>query len=384
MIHPHIFVGGAEKAILYLVHHLNQLGHEAAICTLSTELDELPSIAQSLLYLTPEKPTLPRRLDSVYAAFQSVMAEVRVLRHLVRSHLDIFDVLIPCNFPAYWSTYTNNDSKPILWMSSEVFGPYNTSRDTYDKSRIFRFAFKLAASLDRYIVRRSVDEIATCSELNRQLIKERYGLDAEAIPTGVDYDFFSKNCPDAKEKLGLESCHVLLHVGSLVKRKNQSLSIRALHRLKSKVPDAKLIITGKGPWEPTLKQEVRELRLDADVLFTGSVLEEKLRILYHACDLNLFPAEDQTFGLVPFEAFAAGKPSLVSKNSGAGLLMAKQGFGYLVEPDVDSIVEAALNIFQNLGEAEEHTQRGRAYVQHNLTWKRFATEIAELCEDLCQ
>ena len=382
LVHPHIFPGGAEKAVVYLTRNLNLLGHEAALCTLSTELDELPSIAGQVQYLTPEKPIPPSPLQGVRKALSSVLAEVRALRQLTQRHLDDYDLLAPCNFPAYWSTYAHRGLKPIVWISSEVLGPYDASRDLYDKDIFFRSAVKAAAALDRYLVRKSVDKIVTCSELNRQLIKERYDLDSEVIHTGVDYDFFSHNPCDAREELGLKDNYVLLHVGALVKRKNQILSIRALHRLKNKVPDAKLIIVGEGLREPALKGEVRELGLDGDVLFTGRVSEERLRLLYHACDVNLFPVEDQTYGLVPFEAFATGKPSLVSEDSGAGLLMAERGLGYLIHPDVDSIVEAVLKIWRNGEEANKVVEKGRAYVRENLTWDRYATAMAKIYENV--
>jgi glycosyltransferase involved in cell wall biosynthesis len=54
-------------------------------------------------------------------------------------------------------------------------------------------------------------------------------------------------------------------------------------------------------------------------LFTERLSEEKLKLLYHICNVNLYPVENQTYSLVPFEALAAGKPSLISADSGAGL-----------------------------------------------------------------
>jgi len=173
-----------------------------------------------------------------------------------------------------------------------------------------------------------------------------------------------------------------LHVGSLVKRKNQILSIRALHLLRRRIPTAKLIIVGEGPWEPILRSEARDLGLDGDVMFAGRVSEEKLSLLYHACDVNLYPVEDQTYGLVPFEAFAAGKPSLVSEDSGAGLVMAEEKLGILIRPDVDSIVQAVLKIREDEKEAEEVAEKGRAYVEANLTWNRYAARTAQLYEDI--
>ncbi|MFQ5758506.1 MAG: glycosyltransferase family 4 protein [Candidatus Bathyarchaeia archaeon] len=382
-VHPRIFAGGAEKAIVHLAHQLERLGHEVAVCTISAKLEELPPIAKQVYYIVPEKPVQSSRLDSSTMAVRSIVAEIATFLSLIQNCCDDFDVLSPCNFPAYWSTCAYRDRRPIVWISSEVFGPYGASRDLYDKSMIFRMATQALAILDKYVVKRSVDKIVTCSELNRNLIWERYGLDATVIPTAVDYQFFSADGSGEKEDLGLEDSYVLLHVGSLIKRKNQILSIRALHQLKRMIANVKLVLVGEGPWELILRDEVRRLALDKDVIFTGRISEEELRDLYHICDANIFPVVEQTYGLVPFEALAAGKLSLVSQNSGAGMLMKDFGIGYPITPDVQSIVNGVLELWKYSECFEESIAKGRAYVRENLTWERYAAEMADVYEAVC-
>jgi phosphatidylinositol alpha-1,6-mannosyltransferase len=102
-----------------------------------------------------------------------------------------------------------------------------------------------------------------------------------------------------------------------LKKKNQLLSIRALSRLRKDIPNVKLILVGGGPWEEALKLEVLRLGLGDNIIFAGKVCEERLRLLYHACDLVLFPVQEQTHGLVPFEALSAGELPMVSMESGA-------------------------------------------------------------------
>lgn len=382
-VHPRIFAGGAEKAIVHLAYQLKLLGHEVAVSTLSAKLEELPPIAKQVCYIVPEKPVQSSKLDSLTEAVRSIVAEIATLSSLIRDCCGDFDVLSPCNFPAYWSTHTHRDRRPIIWISSEVFGPYGAAKDPYDKSIIFRMVTQALAILDKYVVKQSVDKIVTCSELNRNLIWERYGLDATVIPTAVDYKFFSADGSGEKEDLGPEDSYILLHVGSLIKRKNQILSIRALHRLKRIIPNARLILVGEGPWEPILRDEVRRLALDEDVIFTGRISEEELRGLYHICDANIFPVVEQTYGLVPFEALAAGKFSLVSQNSGAGMLMKDFGIGYPITPDVQSIVNGVLELWKHSEYFEESIAKGRAYVRENLTWERYAAEMADVYKAVC-
>jgi len=376
LIHPHIFAGGAEKAVVHLAQNLNELGHESVVCTLSAKLEELPPKAEEVPYILPETPMEPSALRRIKDAFQSVLKEVEGLRRLLKVHAESFDVLSPCNFPAYWATYTFKGRKPIVWLSSEPFGPYNASMDIYERSMIFRLAFKAAAFLDRRIVRRSMTEIVSCSAWNSRLVRQRYGLEANVVPTGVDFEFFSQSLRNPKGVLGLEDSFVLLHVGALVKRKNQLLSIRALSRLKKDIPNVKLILVGEGPWEEALKLEVLRLGLGDNVIFAGKVREEGLRLLYHACDLVLFPVQEQTHGLVPFEALSAGKLPLVSVESGAAELAGR--FFYLIKPTVDSIINGVLRVYRRPEEFKRLVDEGRDYVRRELDWRNYAVKIAQI------
>jgi len=262
----------------------------------------------------------------------------------------------------------------VVWLSSEVLGPYSQTKDVYDRSYFFRFALELAKEIDKRIVDGCVEPIITCSELNSRLIKERYGRDAVVIHTGVDYDFFSAEVPDAKALLGLGDGTLLLHVGTLIQRKNHILSIRALKSLKQHL-DCKLVIVGEGPWKPILQKEAEKLNLEKDVIFTGSVSENELRSLYYACDINLFPVKDQTWGLVPFEALVAGKPSIISEGCGASEVIRREKIGFLISPNVKDTVDAVNFTLNNPEIVEDMVSRGRQYVRENLTWEKYAREV---------
>ena len=127
--------------------------------------------------------------------------------------------------------------------------------DLYDRSHLFRVALRSVRVVDKLMVDRNVASIFTCSELNRHLIKERYGRDAAVIHTGVDYEFFSDKVPDAKNRLELGDDFLLLQVGSLIQRKNHISSIQALKTLKRNLGYVKLAIVGEGPWKPILQEE---------------------------------------------------------------------------------------------------------------------------------
>ncbi|MBS7648424.1 glycosyltransferase family 4 protein [Candidatus Bathyarchaeota archaeon] len=382
LITPHVFAGGAEKAALNLAYHLNLMGCDVSIATLSLDLGKLPDRFAKLEYLLPEKNVEPYNANGVYDVLKSISKEFYALTSLVRKFSPEFDVLGACNFPSYWSTCLANGNKPVVWLCSEVLGPYGQTRDFYERNRFFRLAFESAKAIDKMIVNIGVNKIITCSEVNSRLIRERYGRESVVIHTGVDYEFFSENVPDAKDRLGLSNSILLLHVGSLIPRKNHILSIRAMKILKQKFNSVKLVIVGEGPWKPILLNEVERLHLEGDVIFMGIVSEDELRCLYRACDVNLFPAEDQTWGLVPFEALAAGKPSIVATSCGAALIMGKEKIGFIINPSVENLVEAVTQVLKNDELIEDMVRRGQRFVRENLTWESYARKVHSVFKEV--
>ena len=379
---PHVFAGGAEKAALNLAHRLNEMGCEVGMATLSLDLENLPSYFGKLDYILPEEQIPPSVMDSTSATMASTFRELYHLTRLLRAHTDDYEIINPCNFPSYWAAFLAKKSKPTVWTSSEVFGPYNQTSDLLASSTLFRFALGVGATIDRLIVRKGIDDIVTCSEINSGLIRDRYKRPSHVIPTGVDYDFFSRDLPDAKEKLGLEESTLLLHVGTLVERKNQILSIRALRDLKPSMENVKLALVGSGPWERRLRKEVQRLGVEEDVIFAGTVSEDTLNLYYHACDVNLFPVVKQTHGLVPFEALVAGKISVVSRECGAAKFIEENGIGFVMKGlEPAEIAEMTKYALTHEDEVRDMVERGKRFVEENLTWKVYADRMHGLFQE---
>jgi len=375
IVTPHIFAGGAEKAVLSLAYNLNAMGCETSVATLSLDLGKLPSHLGKIDFISPGRQIEPPQMNGVGTVLKSTLREVASFVSLLRRSSGGFDLICACNFPAYWATYFAKTGKPVVWLCSEVLGPYNQTKDVYDKSPFFRLALGFASAIDRRIVNVGVEPIVTYSELNSSFIKERYGRNSVVIPPGVDYEFFSLASPDDKPRLKLGNGPLLLQVGALIQRKNHILSIRALKTIKRHMSSAKLVIVGEGPWKPMLEEEVRKLGLEGDTIFLGSVSEDELRSLYHACDVNLFPVKDQTWGLVPFEALVAGKPSIVAADCGAAEVIGREKIGYLIKPTVEDLAAAVLFALKHPELGEDMVKRGQQYVRENLTWDKYARNI---------
>jgi len=383
IVQPHIFPGGAEKAVVYLSHHLRRMGDRVSVATLSVEVQGLPPIAKEVNYITPKEQIYPKSgfFKNSLDVIKTFLLETRKLREVISDNADNYDVINPHIFPSYWATAGIN---PVVWTCNEVLGPYDKTRKLYGSSLTFKFFFELVKEVDSFIVSHFIHQILTNSPFNNKLIERRYGMRPILALPGVDLEFFQEDVPDAKERIGLGDKLVLLQVGALLERKRHDLGIKVLRKLKSEIPHACLLIVGSGPLKKELREEAIRLGVSSDVRIFSNIAENELRLAYKASDVLLFPVVDQTFGLVPFEALASGTPVVVSKNAGCAKIIGRESLGIVVKPNVEEFYEAVLSIIRGKNNVEDMLLMAKSYIKKNLTWEKFAEvhrmAFAKVCE----
>lgn len=139
------------------------------------------------------------------------------------------------------------------------------------------------------------------------------GPRCEVMPNGVDASLYE--CDDAsheraKAELGLSESFVVGHVGRFIEVKNHRFLLGMFACLKKRVPNAKLLLLGRGPLEDGVRARARELGLEQDVVFCG-VRDDVPRYL-KAFDLFVFPSVLEGLPMATVEAQAAGVPCLLS------------------------------------------------------------------------
>jgi glycosyltransferase involved in cell wall biosynthesis len=161
------------------------------------------------------------------------------------------------------------------------------------------------------------------SEAFKSLLVRTYGVCAGrvcVVPGGVDVDRFDSplSPADAREQLGWPPDRpILLAVRRLVRRVGLGPLVDAMQRVRVRVPDALLLIAGKGPLADELRARIRHHDLDDHVRLLGFVPDETLPAAYRAADLSVVPTRSlEGFGLVAAESLAAGTPALVTPVGG--------------------------------------------------------------------
>jgi glycosyltransferase involved in cell wall biosynthesis len=162
--------------------------------------------------------------------------------------------------------------------------------------------------------------------------------------TGLDRDLFHPldriECRrHVASQFGFElpvGAPLLATVGALIPRKGQSLVIRAL----TQVPEARLLLVGKGPDEADLRGLAAREGVAERIHFLGSLDHTLLPVVLSAADAMVLPSASEGLANAWVEALACGCPLVISDAGGARELLTRPEAGLIVEREPAAIAEA--------------------------------------------
>ena len=174
------------------------------------------------------------------------------------------------------------------------------------------FAFSVVA----YPVRRVADYFMACS---REAGIDRFGQRIvegnrfSIVPNGIDLSRYV--CDQqahelAKQQMGLGGAPVFGHVGRLAPEKNHAFLLDVFAHIRQQLPNAVLIMAGRGPLEDELRGKAQRLGLGSAVRFLG-VCDDVPAVL-RAMDVFVFPSTSEGLAMAAVEAQASGLPCVMS------------------------------------------------------------------------
>ena len=203
---------------------------------------------------------------------------------------------------------------------------------------------------------------------------------------GADLETFRPDLPtsDIRERLGLFDRPLIVCVSRLVPRKGQDVLIRALPAIRRRVPDATLLIVGRGPHEPKLRALADSAPMGS-VVFAGEVSEDDLPRHYAAGDVFAMPCRDRLGGLevegwgnVFIEAAACGKPVVAGDSGGAPEAVVDGETGIVVDGrNVGAVGDAVVELLTDRERARSMGKAGRARVERDHAWPRIAGRLMD-------
>ncbi len=250
----------------------------------------------------------------------------------------------------------------------------------HESPRFFTPAERLYFSTVRPLTR-GANRACTVSHSEKQRMV-RYGFsDAstiDVVPYGID-DVFKKAAPDGAvahatlRDLGVTAPFVL-YVGRLTVRKNVDTLIRAMRHVVTRPLDL-VIVGASDKTAPDLPALAASIGVADRVRFLGAIYDDRLAALYAHATAFCFPTWDESYGLPPLEAMAAGAPVIASD-----LPVLREMYGdaaVFADPHSEHAFARAIDtVAADTAGRADFQARGRARAA-GFTWERAATLLIE-------
>lgn len=201
-----------------------------------------------------------------------------------------------------------------------------------------------------------------------------------ALVNGVGMDlhrFFEAGAEEksvVREKLGLSPEDTFaISVAQLIKRKNHTVLIDAVHKLND--PHFHLFILGDGLQEQQLQEQLQALGLEKQIHLLG--FRNDVHDLCRAADLFLFASLQEGLPVAVMEAMACGLPIIASDIRGNVDLIDPEKGGWLVKPtDADGFATAIKDALGN----KTNWQNMKTYNLHKVQRYSIDAVVAQMAE----
>ncbi len=219
-------------------------------------------------------------------------------------------------------------------------------------------------------------------------------LQEQVIGFGIDPErvFYLPNGPDARlrglaqvgdeqiaeirARWGVSDAPVALYLGTIPHGTDLDLALEALHILRDRLPEARLVIAGVGEGLPLLKAQAERLNLGDRVVFPGWIKPEQAHAHVASADVVVNPYRDSLINRSKCAGkvilgMAMGK-AVVTSRLGANLEYIEDGYsGVLTEPgDPGDLAQGLLSVLSDREWAAELGRNARQRV-----WERFDWDV---------
>lgn len=146
--------------------------------------------------------------------------------------------------------------------------------------------------------------------------------------------------------------------------------------------DWQLLVIGDGPERAAIEADFATLR--SRVRFAGRRDEAELPALYAACDLYVWPAVSEAYGLATLEAQASGLPAVAGRSGGVDQIVADGATGLLVsEGNADAFAAATRALLDDPERRRQMAVAAGARVAQLHTLAAAAATLDRIITEVC-
>ena len=219
------------------------------------------------------------------------------------------------------------------------------------------------------------DKVITVSDLTRNIVINKYGIDPAKVVTVHNAVDFS-----GREKLevtrGVKD-KVITFLGRITFQKGPEYFIEAAAKVLKVCPNTRFVMAGSGDMMNRCVRYVAKLGIADRFYFTGFLRGDDVQKMFALSDVYVMPSVSEPFGISPLEAMKTDVPTIISKQSGVAEVLK-----YAIKVDfwdVNALADAMYGLLKYPALSRLAAEKGREEVD-NLKWDSAAVKVKRVYE----
>lgn len=220
----------------------------------------------------------------------------------------------------------------------------------------------------------NADHIITVSNLTRQTVIEKYGIDPAKVTTvhnaviPLSDDLLSIPKPDNKEK-------VVTFLGRITMQKGPEYFVEAAVKVLQKNHNVRFVMAGSGDMMDQMIALAAKRGIADRFHFTGFLRGRQVYEMLKASDVYIMPSVSEPFGISPLEAMQMGVPSIISKQSGCAEIL-----NNVIKTDywdIDAMADAIHSIISYPAMYNSLKEEGLEEMK-GITWEKAGQKVIDI------
>lgn len=225
---------------------------------------------------------------------------------IAMEHKDEFDIIHAHD----WLTYLAGIAAKELTGKPLVVHVHATSFDRGTEDQIDSRVYD--------IERRGMmaaDKVIAVSDLTRNIVINKYGIDPEKVVTVHNAVDFSGR-ENVKVERGVRD-KVVTFLGRITFQKGPEYFIEAAAKVLKRTKGVRFVMAGSGDMMNRCIRHVAKLGISDRFHFTGFLRGAEVQKMFAMSDVYIMPSVSEPFGISPLEAMRSNVPAIISNQSGA-------------------------------------------------------------------
>ena len=219
------------------------------------------------------------------------------------------------------------------------------------------------------------DKVITVSDLTRNIVINKYGIDPAKVVTVHNAVDFS-----GREKIDVDrgvKDKVITFLGRITFQKGPEYFIEAAAKVLKVCPNTRFVMAGSGDMMNRCVRYVAKLGIADRFYFTGFLRGDDVQKMFALSDVYVMPSVSEPFGISPLEAMKTDVPTIISKQSGVAEVLK-----YAIKVDfwdVNALADAMYGLLNYPALSHLAAEKGREEVD-NLKWDSAALKVKRVYE----